>query len=292
MDRIESILTAVDFSEDSRSAASRAFLLAKDHSARLELLHIISDSTIQAMGELFQPPADQRTRLIERAGNLLSELSSEYDPDARVGASLSVRTGVVLDEIMASSENADVLVLGARGWNPLRDIIVGTTADRLLRKGKRPVLIVKRPALEAYRRVIVPVDFSPHSATALRTALLIAPEADINIVHAYDVPLERKLWLADVPEEQIEHFRNEARQKALENIVSLRKEAGPEQHRILHYMENGDAGSVILARDASLGADLIVIGKHKRSYTGELLLGSVTRHVLSGARCDVLVVQE
>jgi nucleotide-binding universal stress UspA family protein len=290
MDRIKSILTAVDFSEDSRNAVSRTFLLASDHSARLELLHIVSDSALQAMGELLQPLGDQRTRLIERAENLLSDLSTEYDPDGRVGAQLSVRTGAVLDEITAVSKSADLLALGARGWNPLRDLILGTTAERLLRSGSGPVLIVKRPAIEPYRRVIVPVDFTPHSTLAVGAALIIAPDADINIVHAYDVPLERKLWLADVPEEQINQYRNEARLQALEKVVSLRKEFGLQQQRMYHHLENGDAASIILGREASSGADLIIVGKHRRSYAGELLLGSVTRHVLAGAKCDVLVL--
>jgi nucleotide-binding universal stress UspA family protein len=292
MNVIKSLLAAVDFSDDSRNAVSRAFLLARELPARLELLHIVSDSSLQALTELVRPHADQSARIIDRAVVLLSELSEESDPEGRVGASTTVRSGTVLDEIMSASEAADVLVLGSHGWNPLRDIIIGTTADRLLRKGMRPVLIVKRPALEAYRRVIVPVDFTPHSAVALGAALFIAPEADINIVHAYDVPLERKLWLADVPQEQIDEFRDQARQRALEKVVGLRKEFGLEQQRMHHYLENGDPASVILGREASSGADLIVIGKHKQSLPGELVLGSVTRHVLSGAKCDVLVMHD
>jgi nucleotide-binding universal stress UspA family protein len=230
--------------------------------------------------------------MVEKAQGIMVELASELDPDGKIGASLTVKCGTVLDEILSASKEVDVLLLGVRGWNPLRDIILGTTADRLLRKGTRPVLIVKRPAREPYRRVIVPVDFRPQSVSALRMALMAAPEAEINLVHAYDVPLEKKLWLADVPDEKIQEFRNEARQKALDNVIGLRKEFGMEQQRILHYLENGDPGSVILGREASSGADLIVIGKRKRSYAGELLLGSVTRHVLSGAKCDVLVVHE
>lgn len=292
MTQIKSLITAIDFSEDSRNAASRAYMLARELSARLELLHIVSDSSLQAMSKLVAAHPDLCARMVEKAEGIMVELASELDPGGKVGASLSVKCGTVLDEILSASKEFDVLLLGVRGWNPLRDILLGTTADRLLRKGTRPVLVVKRPAQEPYRRVIVPVDFRPHSALALRTALLVAPEADINLVHAYDVPLDRMLWLADVPEKQIEEFRNEARQKALNNVVLLRKEFGMEQQRIFHYIENGDAGSVILGREASSGADLIVVGKRKRSYAGELLLGSVTRHVLSGAKCDVMVVHE
>lgn len=292
MTEIKSLIAAIDFSEDSRNAASRAYLLAKELSARLELLHVVSDSSVMAMSELAGPNQRSRERMVEKAQRLMLELASELDPGGGVGAALNVKCGTVLDEILSSSREFDLLLLGARGWNPLRDIIFGTTADRLLRKGTMPVLVVKRPAQGPYRRVVVPVDFTPHSEVALRTALNVAPEADISLVHAYDVPLEKKLWLADVPEKQIDEFRDQARQKALDEVVRLRKEFAPEQQRIFHYLENGDAGSVILGREASSGADLIVVGKHRKSYAGELLLGSVTRHVLSGSRCDVLVVHE
>lgn len=292
MNKIESLLAAVDFSEDSRNAVSRAFLLAMELTARLKLFHVVSESYLPIINELIQPRNDQSTSLIGRAEDLLSEISAEFDPDGRVKAYLAVSSGSVLEEIIAASESADILVLGAHGWNPLRDIILGTTADRLLRKGNRPILIVKRTALEPYRRVIVPVDFTPRSAIALKAAIRIAPNAEVNIVHAYDVPLERALWLADVPEEKINDYRNEARQKALDNVVILCKEFGLEQKRMHHYLETGDAASVILRREVSSGADLIVVGRHRRTYTEELFLGSVTRHVLSGAKCDVLVIHE
>jgi nucleotide-binding universal stress UspA family protein len=49
---------------------------------------------------------------------------------------------------------------------------------------------------------------------------------------------------------------------------------------------------VILAQEEQLSADVIVIGKQGRSMIGEWLLGGVTRHVLAGSKCDVLVVHE
>ena len=44
----------------------------------------------------------------------------------------------------------------------------------------------------------------------------------------------------------------------------------------------------VLEQEEELGADLIVLGKHGADMTEELLLGSVTKHVLAHARCDVL----
>lgn len=291
MTSIKKLVAAIDFSDDSRNAASRTFQLAAEHGAKLELLHVISESFLQAFDELCRPPVCEGIRLIENTARMLSDMSSKYARETGVvDAAVSVKTGLVFEEILSASEQADMLVLGVRGWNPVRDILIGTTAERLLSQSTRPVLAVRNPAAGAYKRVIVPVDLTPYSAIALRTAMLVAPEADISVVHAFDAPFENKLWLADVPEGQIDEYRSRVRQKALESIAGLLREVNGDGRAIFPYVEKGDAASVILAKEAALGADLIVIGKHKRSYLGELLLGSVTRHILSGSKCDTLVV--
>jgi len=60
--------------------------------------------------------------------------------------------------------------------------------------------------------------------------------------------------------------------------------------RIVRHLEHGDPGPVLLTREIGDAADLIVIGKHGQTFAQELFLGSVTRHLLSDSRADVLVV--
>ena len=55
-------------------------------------------------------------------------------------------------------------------------------------------------------------------------------------------------------------------------------------------VERGDAARLVIERERALGADLIVIEKRARSSVEALLLGSVTRHILADAGCDVLVL--
>lgn len=290
MTSIKSILAAVDFSEDSRQAASRATMLASEHGARLELLHVINDVSLRAFGEIFHPADGHAVTIVERAERMLDELAPEATAGKRTA--LKVKCGQVLEEILSAADLSDMLVIGARGWNPLRDLILGTTATRLLRKCKRPVMVVKRPPRGPYRRVVVPVDFSPHSSASLRMAVLIAPRADIDVVNALDFPFEGNLWLADVGEKEIEDYREQVRRDALARMESLLKEVDGNRRNISSFVERGDAARTVLSREEELGADLIVMGKHARSYAGEMLLGSVTRHVLSGSKSDVLVVHE
>jgi len=65
-----------------------------------------------------------------------------------------------------------------------------------------------------------------------------------------------------------------------------------DRSRLSHAVAHGHPSRLILAKSRQLRADLVVIGKQGRSAAEDLLLGSVTRHVLSDAKCDVLVVQE
>jgi nucleotide-binding universal stress UspA family protein len=205
----------------------------------------------------------------------------------RVSALL--RTGSLVDEILSAVAQADMLVLGARGSNPLRDFIVGTTAERLLRKCGKPALIVKQPAAAPYQRVLVPVDFSADSDAALETALALAPEADIHLLHAFDVPFEGKLRMAGVPGDEINAYRIRARNLANGKLHALKQPLEEKGRYVRICVEYGDPYTLILEKEKEIRADLIAIGKHGQSVLEELFLGSVTRHVLSDAACDVLV---
>jgi nucleotide-binding universal stress UspA family protein len=199
----------------------------------------------------------------------------------------------VLTEILTVAEQVDLLVIGARGMNPIRDLIFGSTAERLLGKCMQPALVVKRAPQTPYRRVLVPVDFSPYSASALRAAMRIAPQSQIYVCHAFDVPFEGTLWIAEASNKKIENYRVQARQQALTAIRNVIEHAGGANgFHVSSVVERGDASRVILDKEAEYDADLIVIGKHGRSALEEFFLGSVTRHILSNSQCDVLVVNE
>ena len=77
---------------------------------------------------------------------------------------------------------------------------------------------------------------------------------------------------------------------ALDAIGKLSESVDGGPGRFLPMVERGHAGRLVIERERSLGADLIVIAKRARSSVEALLLGSVTRHILADAGCDVLVL--
>jgi nucleotide-binding universal stress UspA family protein len=284
------LLALTDFSNSADQAVRRAALMAASRQARLDLMHVFCSRSLQLLQELLGVGSERETQLIMQARQQLGQMADELQRDYGIKVTPEFRMGNVLDEVLAVADKAQILVLGAHGHSPLRDALIGSLGLRVLSKCRQPILVVKQPPEEAYRHVIVPVDFSPHSAAALRTALTLAPEAKITMVHAFEVPFEGKLMLAGASEAELRRYRSEAQQKALRGIRQMLSDIPiKEASRIVHLVEQADPAVLTLEQAEDWGADLIVIGKHGRSLVEEMLLGSVTRHVLSDAKCDVLV---
>ncbi|MFN3595558.1 MAG: universal stress protein, partial [Thiobacillaceae bacterium] len=171
----------------------------------------------------------------------------------------------------------------------LQRLLLGTTAERLLRKATYPLLVVRQPVQHGYRCALVPVDFSPWSAPALALADALAPHAAVEMLHAYTVPFEEKLRFAGVDDDMIALYREKTRERAAARLHELARQRGWPPSRYHATLHEGDAAPGIVQQAARRACDLIVIGKHGLSAAEELLLGSVTEHVLSEAPCDVLV---
>lgn len=290
MKTLTTIVAAVDFSEYARWAAERAALIAREQAATLRLLHVISGSTLDDLRHMLRGSTEIEAAVMEDANARLRETAVSLTTQFGVIAQEEVGTGQVIAKIRAAAEPADLLVLGARGTNPLRDLVLGTTAERLIRTCPRPALIVKQVPERAYQRLIVPVDFSAYSAPALSVARLVAPHARISIVHAFRMPFEARLRIAGATNEAMQRYCDEERRDAAGRIDQLITECLAGSRREASIVKEGDPSPVILAEAKAQAADLIVIGKQGQSRAEELLLGSVTRHVLAGSTCDILVV--
>lgn len=199
--------------------------------------------------------------------------------------------GSVLSELCSHADaiDADLLVLGARGGSPMREWVLGSTTERLLRKTRRPMLVVKQMAHESYRRVLVPVDFSARSLDALRIARAVAPLADLILVHAFEVPFEGKLRYAGVDESALTALRVTAKREAVEKMNALVHAAGLSGAPLRRIVLHGDAPAILLTQEQEQDCDLIVIGKRGLGMLEEMLLGSVTKHILTQSVGDVLV---
>ena len=178
---IRTVVAATDFSFAHR-AARRAAVLAKVHGAALHLLHVLDSSSAKAL-QRRSPAIDVEQPLHLEAERALNALADDVGAAGGAVSERLLREGRVMDEILAAAASSDLVVLGPRGVNPLRDFFLGSTAERMARMIERPMLVVKQDPQIPYENVLVPVDFSDYSAPALRFASEIAPSATLHLVH-------------------------------------------------------------------------------------------------------------
>lgn len=291
MNPLTSILAATDFSAPARHAADRAARLAHETGARLTLVHALSGSALYELRQWLGADHTGERQLIDEATDSLQRLAAELGAARHVAVHTRLDTGAVVDCIgqQAQAIDADLLVLGARGSGFLRQLALGTTLERLLRCTTRPLLVVRQIAHEPYRRVLAALDFSPWSTPALPLARRVAPHARLVLLTAFQVPFEEKLRFAGVDAATVEHYRAQARTVATQRLHAAAHDAGLRPGQWDAMVVEGDASQRIVEREQESDCDLVVLGKHGRNAAEELLLGSVTKHVLAEGSADLLV---
>lgn len=292
MTGLTSILAATDFSPPARHAVGRATRLANEAEAALRLMHVLPAGALHDLQAWLGVTHAAADRLEADARQRLDHLAAELRRRARAARIDTVlASGQVLEAIdrEAAACSADLLVLGARGESFLRRLVLGTTAERLVRRTTRPVLVVRQVPHERYRRVLVAVDFSPWSEPTLAMARRIAPQAQLVLCHAWSVPFEGKLQYAGVDGATIEHYRRKTHDAALSRVHALAQDAGLAPGRWEPCVVEGEASLSLVEQEQERGCDLVAIGKHGQSAAEDLLLGSVTKHVLAEGSADLLV---
>jgi nucleotide-binding universal stress UspA family protein len=291
---MKTILAASDLSENSAIALRRAAHLAREHGARLELLHVVealpqeevpaSLRVLLAASPLLQLTEEAQKRLQSQA---------ERTVDGGIPYHCRIEPGKAFVTIIRAARQmpADLIVIAAHGSHSLRDLFLGTTAEKIVRKGEIPVLVVKNRSGTPYRRLLVPTDYSDAARQALITALALAPEAHLDLLHVYTLWGEGRLSLADPGEETREKYHQQAREGAAAAMAEWLRGIDLGARPIERHFRHGHPGALIPQTARELTADLVAMGTAGRSGLPYILLGSVAEHVLREAPCDVLTVR-
>ena len=170
-DSLHTLLATTDLSAASSRSTLRAAMLAKQVGAQLDLVHVLEKSALDELQQLYGQDYEViQNNIRSQTRKELSRLTSQLTKTLGKNVGRYLIEGEVLESILAQMKtlNANILVLGERGVGGfVRQLLLGTTTERLMRLSLCPVLIVKRPPREAYQSVIVPVDFSPWSIRAI-----------------------------------------------------------------------------------------------------------------------------
>lgn len=294
MSNLKNILVGTDLSPRAQVALVRAAYLAAEQDAELTALHVIpgaeNDQTfIDALRLEPAIAAKAKADIVQAAGIELERQVAGLPGTPR--ASVRVEAGTPYVKLIqdARRDNADLIVLGAHGEEFARELLFGTTAERVIRNGDRPVLVVKQPPQGAYRKVLVAVDFSDTSCDAFQLALRLAPQAEVVVLHVYEVWYEPRLR-GIMTEDQLVAVAEQHARQARKDMEAFMRRCDTGGRKVRRMIRRGYPGRVIARAAGTMGADLVAVGTHGLGGLRHVLLGSVAEHVLRESRSDVAVV--
>jgi nucleotide-binding universal stress UspA family protein len=142
---LKTILHPTDFSPRSEYAFRFACSLARDHGAKVVVLHVAVPTPVVSYGELVVEP--DAAEHVEQLWTALKQIRS---PSPEVKLEHRLEEGFAASEILrvADELQADLIVIGTHGRTGLGRLLMGSVAEQVVRKAVCPVLTVKGPLTE------------------------------------------------------------------------------------------------------------------------------------------------
>jgi nucleotide-binding universal stress UspA family protein len=289
------VLVATDFSEYSRIALDICLGASKCMRTKLYVLHtiekfphdykhLLSSDTHEDMKQRLEAEA------MEKIKGMIPEGLLEQEDIVPI-----VRFGKPFLEIIqvARDEKVDLLAVGTHGRAGMDRVILGSVAERIVRKAHCPVLVVRNRKYIGFKRIIVPIDFSDCSRKALEYAVATARahESKLTILHIFEESfVEPYINAANSEEEANEIIKeiervNESKYDDFLKTIDL---SGVKYEKLLI---NGIPETEMVRIAMEQQANLIVMGTHGRSGIKHILIGSTAEEVVRTVHCDIIIVK-
>lgn len=298
----QQILCPVDFSQASRHATQYAIALARQHRSVLTALHVSPRLPVSPA----LPPLEPGEVRIAESRRLATDAAALFESATQAGIKVEVliESGLPARQILtrAAALPADVIVMGTHGAGGFEHLMLGSVAEKVLRKATCPVFTVPEQATftpgATFKKIVCAVDFSEWSLAALDQACVLAEESggSVTAVHVIEWPWQESPMphLEGVPPEQaaaLLEYRRYQETMAKSRLETVKEEVGAGRCRIDTRVANGKAYAELLCAVERERADLVVVGVHGRSALDVFFFGSTTHQVVRRAPCPVLTLR-
>lgn len=300
---LRKILVATDFSEAATAALRQAELLAERAGAELTVAHVLTDLAWAVESTSFEahwrvPPAAihrAEHRLRHQAEERLTELAAPARAAGRtVHTTVLVGTPFVELIRLVQRDGHDLVVAGTRGLSAVRRILVGSTAERLVRKCPCPVWIVKPGHEGLPRKLLLAVDFSEVSgkAATVATGLAALCQCPLCVLHVLQLPEPSVVLVPEgLPGGDISQQRRAMRRAASKHLSVFVDTHVPAGLTVQSRLVVGTPWRAIPAMARREGADLLVLGSVGRGGVPGFLIGNTAEKVLRRADQALLTVK-
>lgn len=284
--RIKSVLCPIDFSEFSIKAYDYAQSLAAHYRSELIVLHVMYshrafyvDDTYRQIVQKLRAEATQKLKQFVKR-----QTWAKVNPQPRV------QEGIATDQILslAEAQAVSLIVMGTHGLRGVDRLMVGSVAERVLRKSRCPVLVVRKPAHDfvspekdadpvSLRRIVLGMDFSEHARQSVNYAISFAKEyrSRLTVVHV------------------VEHSpRSLPRASTISKATAQLQKSVPRVDRKVpkYLVRVGKPYQQIIELAVESKTDLVIMGVRGQGSLNSRLFGSTVSRVIQLGPCPVLAV--
>lgn len=291
MKHFKNVLFATDFSEIADATLVHAAHFCNAFDANLHIVHANLSAEQHGVQSADYVPIDQQNW----SGSFQTYVSSldKKGPYVAPVSTFEIGGSSVPDILLryAENHNIDLIILGTHGRRGLGRLLLGSTAEEVVRLAACPVMTIGGKAARAHEpalsKILVPIDFSDSSLKALDVAkeLASAFDAQIDLLHVIQpiaIPVPYGISLASVTSPEV----RERTKAALEEIG---QSIGDTDLAI--HIENGIPADRITVFAEENESDLIVIASHGLTGFDRFIQGSVSQEVVRLAPCPVFSVK-
>lgn len=189
----------------------------------------------------------------------------------------------------ARSTRSNLIMVGARGLGPMKELILGSVSHRVLMHAPCSTMIIKAP-LTQLRKILLPIEGREDAEASLQFLALqpFRPPVEVEVFAVWPQP--QLSWPTTVGQSDL--LESQAIEEARERMKSITDRLTQMNIGNQAHVGIGSPAYAILEQAKASQSDLIMMGTHGRGGLSRFLIGSVSHSVLHQAPCPVLIVRE
>ncbi len=214
------------------------------------------------------------------------------------------RRGILL---AADETQSELIVVGARGLSPVKELLLGSVSHSVAREAKVPVFIARAKrggqTSDPYKAIIALGNLSQgNTLCSLASTFHWPAKTEVCLAQVIEPMFAGELpeWLEKaardaMTEAAAQGWRREhaaEKQRAHDDLQALAARQAPPLRSAQPLVLEGDSAEQLLKACSTQNADLIVIGPRRLSLLERFMLGSTSENLLSHAPCSVLLARE
>jgi nucleotide-binding universal stress UspA family protein len=264
---MKKILVPCDFSKPAINAFRFALEIAAQSRGEVHLLHVIELPVMY--GSVIMPSLVIENQLYqdlkENAEQQVKKLLAKVAPNAKVVTEVAIGPIFSIINSYVQEKQVDLIVMGSQGAHGLKEIIIGSNAEKIVRTSSVPVMVIKNGIKPFVKNIVFPNTLE----TQNQEDLMLKVKALQNFFKAH----LHIVWI-NTPL----NFDNDTNTRAHLEAFAKRFMLKNFSIHIYNYTD-GEEGILRFAEE--IGADMIAMGTHGRRGLAHLFKGSLTEDIVN-----------